>query len=114
MKKKLSYDPESDVLYFNEGKKVSDSINQGNIYVEFSSDNKFVGVEVLEASETLSKILDYDVSKEMLENVMSVKLKMIPANNYTYLVFVIKMKKDGEEVRESININIPSNAVAPA
>lgn len=54
MKEKLSYDSEQDVMYFNRGEPAQDSLDIGNVYLEFSGEGKIVGMEVLEASERLN------------------------------------------------------------
>lgn len=53
MKPKISYDEEHDILYYNTGEKVSDSLELGDVYIEFSEEGKIVGVEIMNASEFL-------------------------------------------------------------
>lgn len=114
MKKKLSYDPEEDILYYNEGKKSQDSLDIGNVFVEFSSDNKVVGMEILNASQVISDLTGEEVDPEMLENVKDADIKLVPSGDIVFIVLQIEMQKDRETVRESVPVNVPSSAVAVA
>ena len=55
-KTKISYEPKADVLAFEISKKPIDFAEEiGNIVVHFSKDNSPVLLEILEASEFLSR-----------------------------------------------------------
>ncbi len=44
---KVDYDPEEDLLYVYSGIKVRDSVEFDQLVIDFSADNKIVGIEIL-------------------------------------------------------------------
>lgn len=59
----VTYDDEADVLYFSGSDSVSDALQIGNLFVEFNSQNRIVGVEIVDASSFLSDQLGEDVTE---------------------------------------------------
>lgn len=111
MDEELSYDPENDVLYFNEGSSVQDSLDIGDFYLEFSGDGKIVGIEVLNASETISELTGEDFDSQSLENIVNAEIKVHFKGDFAFIVLYLSMEKEGERVQESIGINVPSSTV---
>ncbi|PSH01737.1 MAG: hypothetical protein BRC27_01085 [Nanohaloarchaea archaeon SW_10_44_10] len=109
---KISYDQENDILYLNKGKKVQDSLDIGNLFLEFSGKNNIVGVEILNASKTVSELTGNDTTAEELENVKDAKIKMIPDNDTVFIVLKLRIAKGEEVTEESINLNFSSQALA--
>jgi len=66
-KVRINYDFENDILYMFSGERVKDSLQIENFVIDFSYDNKIVGVEILDASKFLSKILETHITKQMLK-----------------------------------------------
>ena len=108
----LSYDNENDILYFNKGERVKDSLDFGNIFLEFSNNNEVVGVEVLNASETLSNLSGQDFDSNSLDNIQDAELKMVPDGETTFIVLKLLVPREDGAVEESINLNFSSEAVA--
>ncbi len=65
-KVKISYDYENDILYLFTGEKVKDSLQIDNFVIDFSHNDKIVGIEILEASKVLSGIAGMRITKKML------------------------------------------------
>jgi uncharacterized protein YuzE len=65
----VTYDDEADVLYFSNSDGVSDALQIGNLFVEFDSRNRIVGIEILDASSFLSDQLEEDVTEQDLNAV---------------------------------------------
>jgi uncharacterized protein YuzE len=112
MEKKLSYDPEQDILHFNRGEIVQDSLEIGNMYIEFSGDGKVVGIEVTEASKFISDFTGEEFSSEALENVSDAELKIMQSGEFMIITLHFIAEKEGREVRDSIGVNIPAQAVS--
>lgn len=112
MEKIVSYDSENDVLYFNSGKSVQDSLDIGDVFIEFSGDGEVVGMEVLNASETISELTEKDFSQEDLSNVTDADIKILTKGNFAFITLFFIVEKEGEKVRERVGVNVPSNAVS--
>jgi len=112
MEKTLSYDPEEDILYFNKGKSVQDSLDIGNMFIEFSGDGYVVGMEVLDASETISELTGRDLSGEELSEIADAEIKIFIEGNFAFITLFFVTEKEGETIRESVGVNVPTNAVS--
>lgn len=112
MEREVSYDSENDILYLNEGSSVQDSLDIGDFYLEFSGDGKIVGVEVLNASDTISQLTGEDFDTSNLESILDAKLNVHIKDEFAFVVLYICVEKDGEKVQESVGINVPSSTVA--
>jgi uncharacterized protein YuzE len=112
MEEKVSYDAENDVLYFNQGSSVQDSLDIGDFFLEFSGEGRIVGVEVLNAAETISQLTGEDFTPEMLESISGAEVKVHMKGEFAFVVLYLSLEREGEEIRESIGLNVPSSAVA--
>lgn len=112
MKRKLSYSSEDDVLYFNEGEAVQDGLDIGDFYIEFSSEGSVTGIEILEASDTISQLTGQDFSREDLENIKSAEIKIYRKGEFAFITLQFVIRREDQEVRESVGVNVPSSAVA--
>lgn len=112
MEKSVSYDSENDVLYFNRGSSVQDSLDVGNFFIEFSSDGRVAGIEVLNASETVSQLTGEDFDKDVLERVEDAEIKVHRSGDFAFIVLYISIEKDGETIRENIGVNVPTAVTA--
>jgi uncharacterized protein YuzE len=98
---KFDYDEENDDLFlFEEGKKSSGAVEIGNFVIDFDEDENFVGLEILDASEVLSKIL----SKVM--ELTKIKELKVDAINFRNMA-AIKLKITTDKDTETANILIP-------
>lgn len=114
MDQKISYDSEEDILYYNKGEVVQDSLDIGNVFVEFSSSGEIVGIEVLDASDFISEFTGEEFSSEDLENILEAKIKIIRSGDFAIVTLQFIVEKDGQRVRESVGVNVPSSSVGVA
>jgi len=110
MKSKTSYDEEHDVLYYNSGQKVSDSLELGDAYIEFSTDGSIVGVEIMNASEFLSLQTGKEITEEMLKEIESGKISIRTNKDTLFIIFEFVVPVESEKNNERISLNIPSEA----
>jgi len=110
MKAKISYDKENDILYYNKGKKGYDSLELGNAFLEFSSDGKIAGIEIMNASDFLSELTDEEITSEILDNVVAGKISLRHNGDYAFIVFEFIFEKENEKIKETVNFNIPAQA----
>ena len=107
----MSYDSESDVLYFNKGISVQDSLDVGDFYLEFDGDGRVAGVEVLNASETISQLTGDKLGSGGLEDVVSAEIKVYVKGEFAFVVLYLWFERDGQKVQESVGFNVPSSTV---
>lgn len=112
MEKKISYDPEEDILYFNKGKSVQDSLDIGNMFVEFSGDGEIAGMEILDASETISELTGRDFSSVELSDIIDAEIKIFTRGSFAFITLFFVTEKEGEKIRESVGVNVPTSAVS--
>src|SRR3989344_159268 len=105
-KAKVDYDEESDILWAYSGEKVKDSLEIDNFVIDFSIDDKIVGVEIMNASEVISKLSLNKISKEMLSGIKEASLSFYHSRELFYVVVGLVMAVDNI-VRE-IPIQIPA------
>src|SRR3989344_8495140 len=85
---KFNYDSENDILFIYHSKKKSNgSIEYGkNIHISFSK-NEVVGLEVMDASATLSAISNMEIAKEALDNLKTCDLYTRKAKGLLFVHF---------------------------
>jgi len=93
MKKyKFDYDKDNDDLFiFEDGKKSAGAVEVGNFVIDLDEDENFVGLEITDAYEVLSKlfskmvelskITDLSVDAINFRNMASLKLKITVGSN---------------------------------
>ena len=75
----FSYDEENDDLFiYLEGKKSAGAVEVGDFVIDFDDDENLVAVEIINASEVLSKLVSKVVS---LSNIKSIQLNIIKFRN---------------------------------
>lgn len=109
-KAKVDYDEENDILWIYSGDKIRDSLEIDNFIIDFSYEDKIVGVEILDASEVLSNMSLVKLSKNDLLNILEAGLSTYQGKELSYVVIrLVLMKKD---IRREIPIQIPTPKIA--
>ncbi|MBI2583371.1 MAG: DUF2283 domain-containing protein [Candidatus Aenigmarchaeota archaeon] len=111
-KAKVDYDKENDILWVYSGEKVRDSLEIDSFIIDFSHDDKVVGVEILDASEVISNLALSRISREMLSNIKETSLSIYQSRELFYVVVGIVLEVDNK-LRE-IPIQVPAPKVAVA
>lgn len=107
---KISYDEEHDILYYNEGESVSDSLELGDAFIELSNDGKIVGVEIMNASDFLSIQTGEEITREMLSEAESGDISLRHNKDMIFIIFEFVVPVESEKKSERISLNIPSQA----
>lgn len=110
----LSYDDQYDILYFHAGDPVQDTVQRGNFVVELGRNNHVVGIQVENASSTFSELLGDTFTKEDLGNVLNAEIQVDRQGNVAFVILIITLEKEGEEVRRQLPVNLPSGTMATA
>lgn len=77
------YDPEADAIALHLGSQKPDYTVEltEHILVDLTSDSKLAGIEILDASEEISKIFNRAISKDEIKNLLC-EIKQEPKNEY--------------------------------
>ena len=105
-KAKINYDKENDILWIYSGESVKDSIEIDNFVIDFSKNNKIVGVEIFNASKVLSRLTLSRITKQMLAEIRRATFSSYQSKELIYVVVVLFFK--GKE----IPIQIPAPIMA--
>src|SRR3989344_6147740 len=82
---KVDYDSENDVLWVYTGKKVRDSLEMDKFVLDFSPDDKIVGVEIIDASKTISNISFQKITKGALSNIKNASINVYPSKELVFI-----------------------------
>lgn len=112
-KAKIDYDAENDIFYVYTGEKVKDSLQIENFILDFSFDDKIVGIEILNASKTLSDMLSFPITKEILQNIIDASITTISWKEIALvrLLLFVKPQKSNVPSQLPVPIQIPVGAI---
>ena len=101
---KIDYDKENDLLFAYTGEKINDSLEIGDFIIDFSNQNKIVGLEILDVSQML-KMSNMPASN--LESIVGGKISLSQTKNSIYIMLVLEFKM-GQKIEErEICITVP-------
>ncbi len=93
---KFSYDEESDDLFtYLEGSKSAGAVEIGDFIFDFDKDESLVGIQILNASDVLSKLVKRIVS---LKSIKGMKAEIINFRNMTAFEIEVSFKNGRERV----------------
>lgn len=108
-KMKLDYDFENDILYMYGGEKAKDSIQIDDFVIDFSSDDKIVAIEILNASKILSKLSETIIKKEMLLKMKNAEMSIYQGKELVYITLSLHLLSSENC---AIDLKIPLSAPA--
>ena len=111
-KAKVDYDQENDILWVYSGEKVKDSLPIDSFVVDFSHDDKIVGVEIMNASEIVSSLSLNKISKDMLAGIKEASLSFYQSRELFYVVIGLVLSIDNKIMEIPIQVPAPKVAVA--
>lgn len=88
---RVDYDTEEDILYITTGIKVRDSVEFDQFIIDFSADDKIVGIEIMDASKYLKNFLETEIDKERLQEIKSAKFSVIQQKEFAIIKFVMNV-----------------------
>ena len=104
-KAKVDYDSKNDILWIYLGEPVRDSVEIDNFVIDFSRDNRIVGVEIFNASKLISKLTLGKVTKQMLSKIRAATLSPYQSKELVYIIVGLLFE------RKEISIQIPAPLV---
>lgn len=111
-KAKVNYDEENDILWVYSGEKVKDSLEVDRFVIDFSHEDKVVGVEIFSASEVISNLVLNKISKEMLSKIKEASISFYQSTELFYVVIGLVLAIDNK--LKEIPIQVPAPRVAVA
>ena len=113
----FNYDKKSDILLiYHSQKKSKGSIEYGkDLHISFSHKGEVVALEVLDASETLSKIVNGKITKNWLANLVRCNLKTEVVKGLMLIKFYLFAKEktvSDQIVLQDIKYRSPATALA--
>ncbi len=105
---RVNYTAEDDILLVHIDEPVHDSLEFDQFVIDFSKDDKLVGIEIFDASSFLKNVLDIDVDKKRLEAIKSAQFSVIQQKEFAYIkVVMIIPRVKGKELTETILTPVP-------
>ncbi len=111
-KAKVDYDRENDILYVYSGESVKDSLEIDNFVLDFSSENKIVGVEIFDASDILSGLSLMKISKRMLSEIEDATISFKQSKDLFFVVLGLMLGVELEKREIPIQVPAPAAAVS--
>lgn len=108
MEKTVDYDKKNDILYVNKGEKVKDSLQIDDFVIDFSYDNKIVGMEILDASKEISSLIERTLDKKDLAKIKDAKISVKKGRDAIYVKLALVLLSEGEEKKEHLSLTVPS------
>ena len=110
----VRYGEKDDILYINMGEKVQESVPRGGFIIDLSSQGKVAGVEILNASNALSELLDEEPEaiQEVLENMEDADVVTKEIQGIAYMILRITSLKNGEKQETKVPLEVPQPAEA--
>ncbi|MDY6788656.1 MAG: DUF2283 domain-containing protein [Candidatus Nanohaloarchaea archaeon] len=110
---KLRYRPELDILYYNQGEKSKNSLDIGNITLDFGRKGQIVGLEIHKASKTLSDLTGGNIQREQLKKIEDIAIKVNYQQDAAMIVILLYYPVQSGVEQESINLSMAKDAVGP-
>jgi len=101
---KIDYDKENDLLFAYTGEKINDSLEIGDFIIDFSNQNKIVGIEILDVSQMLKMS---NIPASNLENIVGGKMNLSQTKNSIYIVLALEFKMGQKVEEKEIRIFVP-------
>jgi uncharacterized protein YuzE len=91
----IDYDKEFDDLYlYRKDKKAEVSINLGSFVIDATKSGQIVGIEMMEASSTLTNLLGSGVSKGTLDNLTDATVHVNAKDNALFVAIILNPGED--------------------
>lgn len=105
----VKYREKDDILVINMGEKAQESIPRGGFVVDISSQGKVTGVEILDASQTLSELLDEnpEIIRKILINMEEAEVVTTEVKGISFMVLRITSVENGQRKETKLPMEIP-------
>ncbi|MFH0836421.1 MAG: DUF2283 domain-containing protein [Candidatus Micrarchaeota archaeon] len=115
------YDKDSDTLYLYSGKdRARNSVSFGNVILDYAKDGSVIGVEFLNATETIPPILfaspktlcesKFKLKPEALAGVLKASVSAHTAADFMVITFALKL--EGSVIQGKLGVPLPTRGLA--
>jgi len=92
---KIDYDEEfDDLLIYRKDKKADFTVNLGDFVIDALSDGSIASIEILQATDTLSKLLNTKITKNDIIDAKDAVIVVNTRENALYIYLSLKSKKE--------------------
>ena len=107
----VNYDVDQDILWVHSGDKIKDSLDLDRFVIDFSADDKIVGVEISGASKFLSEIIGSNISKLVLRGVKDASISFYQGKQILSVFLYLRIAGETERIPIS---SFPKRMAIPA
>ena len=111
-KANVTYDAENDILWASTGEKVKESLEIDSFILDLSQADAVIGVEILDASKVLAKMLSRPMGKETLASIQSASISLYQGKELSFVV--LKLSFPTPAGPEELPVQIPAPRAALA
>ncbi len=104
---RVDYDLEEDILYIATGEKVQDSLEFDQFVIDFSQDDRIVGLEIMDASKYLKNFLEADIDRKALSEVKTAEFSVIQQREFATIKIKMKVPLQNGFVEQVITATAP-------
>lgn len=106
MKKKVKYREDYDILHLSTGEQSQESVPIGGMIVDLDHNKNPVGIEILDASETIGDMYEGDV-RAFLTSIKEADIMLRRRSDMNWIFFKLYATPENKEVVESFRFGIP-------
>ncbi len=101
----FDYDQKNDILYIFRDFITKGSLNIGDFNIDISHNGKLSGLEIMNASKTISKSIGTQITKKMLNGIKSAGINTENRGNAIYIYYAIFFAT--KEVKDFLPVPMP-------
>jgi len=102
---KMNFDAEEDILLLSKNKKVKASIDIGDFIVDIDYKGFVVGIEILNASETLG------ISMTSLKSLKKASMQVVYKPNYVLITLVMSLKNKEKDLTIPLSVDLGHSSI---
>ena len=110
---KVSYDAEEDILYVRLDRQMRDSLEVGDFTIDFSADDRVVGLEIANASRRLSGSLPGGANiPKLLSSIRTARFAVIESRGLVWIRIAYAILFDSVRYEPSLEVPVPQAVLA--
>jgi len=106
-KSDFDYDEKNDILYIHKHVKAKGSLNIGDFVIDISHNGRLAGLEIMNASKTISKFISKRVTKKMLTGIKKAGIHADYEGNAIYVYYMLVLTQKNMEINDRLPVPMP-------
>jgi len=103
----FDYDEKNDILYIHKKCSAKGSLNIGDFIIDVSHDGRLAGLEILNASKTISKFISSRITKKMLSEIKKAGIHAEYRGNAMYVYYMLAISHRKIEIQDHLAVPMP-------